>query len=229
MRKIIFDTVSTYSQMATKISVSSFGTSFIYLYLIDNLEPEVNLKLVANPEAWQGLPVILYIAIVIAVLFKIFRVYNLVFEGLGIRLRYDIRYILKPMAESAEIDETDLDQKLKKNRKALMEKCFYKYASTEREKCKIEYHYVIKAMDQLTWFGIVLEMLTLTTIALIVCIFYQSWCLVIIFSSILISLVFLAILIHNLCAKCTEKEVSQIIGDRGFRSQIIQRFNEILN
>ena len=96
-------------------------------------------------------------------------------DVLGIRSKFEIKYILLPMATllNISISEENLEKlKIKENRDDVMYGNFYKYASSDPAKTVIDRHSVTLALDQWFKFWIILKAMFFLLISGFILLFY---------------------------------------------------------
>jgi hypothetical protein len=226
-----FETIKNYSEMLNKITGYNFVAGLLLTFLLGNYIPKINDFL--NSIKWNFEIIgtnftFLNIAIpfLLATLSRIIKLHDKVSDVFRIRIKYDVETILKPLANAVAFKSDDLEKFLIKNRISLMKNCFYKYASTQEDKCEIEYHNVIMAIDQLSWYWTVIEILVLTGLGTIISLLYNSKLfivLIIVFSLLLV----INRYILKICKKYTTIEVENILENQERKNHIMNSFNAI--
>jgi len=212
--------------MLNRIALFNFFTGVVILYFLSKYVHGINI-LVEN-TSWKieiiGKNFSIFnvaIPFLIALISRIIKLHDRISDILGIRKRYDVKYILTPIAEKAGYNTND-KKKFVKNRRVLMSKLFYKYASSIEKDCIIDYHDVIMAMDQFGWYWVMIEVEFLLIIGILFSLAYRSFS----FSFDLIIILLASFLISQnvlmQCKRYTSIEVDKICND-------VNRKNEILN
>ncbi|MDP1690308.1 MAG: hypothetical protein Q8L52_03885 [bacterium] len=235
MKFDLFRAVSDYPSMLNKIATFVFIIAMLLLGFIRNHIPAVeqflapyNYKIYLNNNWTIPIGTILP-AFIIALLSRILKFHDRISDLFGIRQRFDVQNILYPMAlaVSPNLFLTQI-KLLNERRNELMVKVFYKYASGTSGKAVIDSHYITMALDQWSWYWIVLEGLTLTTITSLVLLFSGDA----ISSAILLIIVLAAGLtllpmIIKLCARYALNEIEQIISDQNRKNEIERVFRAL--
>lgn len=166
-----FTTAGDYPKMLNKIATFTFFGALLSIWLLRYEIPYLDniLKPFSVSIPIGGVSIsfgTLLPAFVIATISRFLKLHDRISDLFGIRRRFDVSEILLPMATAsgAAID-TDQIRTAKTSRKSLMYRVFYKYASGTKGKAAIDSHYIIMALDQWSWYWILLE---LTFLALLV-------------------------------------------------------------
>lgn len=114
----------------------------------------------------------LFIAIIVAVLTKMFQIHDRISDVIGLRRRFDRNNILIPLALSVGSVVTDaLRKKIAINRDKLMRPVFYKYASSRAEKPLVDKHDIEQALGMWWWFWVFVEAIAYLLVAALI-----AWC-----------------------------------------------------
>ena len=213
-----FASPTDYPEMLNKISIWTFLNSLLLTVIIGVVCPAAARLLAKYPikvDVYGGLAVpILYIVppVVIAVFARIVRLHDKVSDLFAIRESFDVFHILLPLAGAVGYP-LDLDklQLLRSKRRDLMNKTFYRYASSTEP--KIQKHLIVSALDRWSWYWILVEFLTIGLCALVLllcCGAYQSaaW-----LGTVLLAFMLLGIWGHRFCARTAHAEIREILGD----------------
>jgi hypothetical protein len=158
-----FATVGTYSEMLNKIATWTFVAALVATALVRARVPQVDTALgvfsFKVPVAGMDFPLgTLLPAFGLAVLSRVAKLHDRLSDLFGIRRRFDRQEILLPMALSVGASLTpDQIEKLETNRRGLMGEVFYRFVSSDKSKSQIDSHYVTMALDQWSWYWVVLE------------------------------------------------------------------------
>jgi hypothetical protein len=99
-----------------------------------------------------------FIAIVLAWVSHAIQLHNRLSDAFGIRNRFDRNYILLPLAVLTGVQLSPIKlNALKANRELLMEKVFYRYASSRADKPLVDKHHIERALDTWSWYWILVE------------------------------------------------------------------------
>ena len=141
--------------MLNKIAIFTCGVSIFAVWLLRHESPSVeaflaSLTLPVPIATGLAIPLgTILPAFLIALVSRIFKLHNHLSNILGIRHRFDLEAILFPLAIATSIAfPVEKVRQIKKQRKDLMYKTFYKYASSSPSKAVIETHYITMALDQ---------------------------------------------------------------------------------
>jgi hypothetical protein len=158
-----FFAINDYSSMLNRIGWATFGVWILAIFTlnqrfepIQRLLPQLNVK-VPNTE-FQVPAGVLLVAAVVAGLCRAFKLHDRLSDLLGIRRSFDVKEILLPLA-SASGATLSLNQQsaVEAKRRALMGQVFYKYVSSTLNEPAIDRHNIFMALDQWSWYWIVLE------------------------------------------------------------------------
>ncbi|MEW5870751.1 MAG: hypothetical protein AB1894_15870 [Chloroflexota bacterium] len=188
-----FSAVEDYPQMLNKISafvtLISLGCVLLLRFRITEIDNFFNGLLVQvnifdNPISLGTV----LLAVLIALISRIIKLHDRISDVMKIRYFFDIYHILIPMSLLSEANLTSNEiERIKHDRKNIMRDVFYKYA-TSGGKEVIDKHYITMALDQWTWFWILLEGSVLLVITAAISYFYKdafstSWLLFIVLVS----------------------------------------------
>jgi hypothetical protein len=175
-----FETVASYGKMLAKIGVFTFANAVGAVWMLTFVVPPIGTFLAQwslQVPLW-GIKVplgVLVVSLAWAFLSRLVKLHDRVSDVLGLRRRFDVEHILKPMAQEAGVQLSPiLETKLRRKRRDLMSAVFYKYASGGTGKAVIDDHYVTMALDQWAWFWIVLEGVVTLSLAAIVLVFTEN-------------------------------------------------------
>lgn len=235
MKLELFSTVSNYPSMLNKIATYVFMISLSLLALIRNRIPAIeqflaqyNYEIPIN-EYWQVPIGTIFPALIIALLSRILKLHDRISDLFGIRQRFDVQNILFPLAlaVSPNLFLTQI-KLLNERRTELMARVFYKYVSATPGKAVIDSHYITLALDQWSWYWIVLEGLTLTFFTSLILLFSGDATLsAILLIIVLIAGVTLLPWITKLCARYALDEIEHIIADQDRKNEIEKVFRAL--
>ena len=158
-----FGTVSSYRDMLAKIGVFAFISAVLAVSFLRQQVPSIDDVLrpysLSVPIAGVSVPLgTLVIAFSWAFVCRVIKLHDRVSDLLGIRRKFDVKHVLKPMAAVAGVDLTPRGlAALECQRKRLMNELFYRYTSSGTGRAVIDSHYITMALDQWTWFWVILE------------------------------------------------------------------------
>jgi hypothetical protein len=232
-----FTTVSDYPTMLNKIAWGNFANSIACVWILRyNITPFDSLlsKLNIPVKIFDGfsLPLgTLILAIIIALISRAIKYHDKLSDLFQIRKRFDVFHILVPLAVLSNANcSVEKIESFRSHRRNLMNNVFYKYASSSPGKAKIETHYITMALDQWSWYWMLLEAMSLYLITSILLLFYSSSILLayILLLFILVSVGCLQLLKHE-NIKYAYQELSQIIDNDSFKNEIAGVFNALPN
>lgn len=160
-----FATVKSYSEILTKIATWTFFVSLAVTVVLRLRWPLIDTALgMLSPKipiAGVELPLgTLAPAFAMALISRVTKLHDRLSDVLGIRRRFDRQEILLPLAamSGAMLTPAQLER-IDAERNNLMGQVYYAYASSDPSKSKIDPHYVTMALDQWSWYWILLEAL----------------------------------------------------------------------
>lgn len=158
-----FFAISDYSSMLNRIG---WVTLFAWILAIAALSVFVapihavlSQGLVKVPNTDVQVPAgVLGVAAILAGLSRAFKLHDRVSDLFGIRQRFDVKEILLPMAAAAGV-RLSIEQQgqVEVKRRELMGQVFYKYVSSTATAAVIDRHVITMALDQWSWYWIVVE------------------------------------------------------------------------
>ncbi|HUT35336.1 MAG TPA: hypothetical protein VNE39_17750 [Planctomycetota bacterium] len=158
-----FGTVSSYSKMLRKIGFFNFCFSLIAVMYLASRVPKLDrlLDWGSSTVTWASITIgvgAFLVAVVFTGLSRIFKLHDRVSDILGIRAAFDVHEILMPMALASGVSlPVDKVPEISRRRNDLMHRVFYKYASSDPSRTRIDPHYVTMALDQWCWYWVVVE------------------------------------------------------------------------
>lgn len=214
-----FKEIDNYQNMLSTIAWYNFVISIILITVLGLRIEQIQTFLYIIPLKYvlYDNPIFILsilISIIIAFISRIIKLHDKLSDIFSIRYLYDIKHILTPLIQGASVQITEeLKMKICRNRNQLMNNIFYKYASSTKDRCVIDFHNVTMALTQFTGLWILLEIIALLiTSAIISSIFKDfvlaAWLLVVIILSIVAGA-----LILKSCVKYTNNEVDEILSD----------------
>jgi hypothetical protein len=230
-----FASVTDYPSMLDKIGWYNFFIGVILgLFLANNL-PDFNAALgsVLTIDVLGvkiSLPLALG-AVAIAIVSRAIKLHDKISDLFNIRLNFDCEHILSPMFQNVGINvDPSLKKHIRRDRIRLMNRLFYEYASSTEDKCKIDHHNVTMALDQWSWYWILIESLVLLLTSSIICFVFQN-------SHVGYGLLLLMIIILALaqlmkeraCKKYALIEINEILEDPTRKTEVTQEATAFLN
>jgi hypothetical protein len=230
MKIPLVSVASNYPEMLNKITISTFlfGLGMTILarsqipWLDEALVTKIDIELakVVLPLG-TVLPPVLF-----ALLFRMVKLHDSISDVLKIREDFDVRVILIPMALELGVSiPASRLEKLRENRGDLMYETFYKYASGTPGKAVIDSHLITMALDQWTWYWILLEASVVAVITSLL-LFFSGVpnCAFIILALDALAVVALGTKFLRSCAHYAHREVAEILRDTTRRQEIAKVF-----
>lgn len=221
-----FKTVSGYGAMLDKIGLSTFVVSLGATWLLrHNIAPLDSAFLRFDlPLSLLGFSIPLSYALpafFLALSFRMIKMHDRISDLFGIRRRFDVQQILIPMAGEAGI-ATPLKkiERLVEERRELMNEVFYVYASSSPEKAAIDRQMITMALDQWSWYWMLLEGSVIVLVCAIVLLLAgraesAAW----LFATFILFLAFMHGLM-SLCIRYAQGEVKAITQDPARRGHV---------
>ena len=224
----------SYAAVLRQLALITFGYLCFCFWLLSELEPslktnagpliEVAFLKISIPAFW------LIFALAAALIFRLTKLHDRVSDIVGIRFRYDLKYVLLPLFSGTHIPE-DLrtSPKLFANRTKLMRAIFYKYLRPETQN-SIPAHFIELAWDSLLWYWAVVEALVITFLFTMFCLLWEAHIKSTLAYCALLLFLFIAYyLSKQSCIRHTTNEVDAILEDQGRKLEITTSINEILH
>jgi hypothetical protein len=228
-----FKAVGDYPKMLNKIALSTFAGAILAVWLLryelpalDNLLKPLSLQI--QVAGGFSLPFgTLLPAFVVAALSRIFKLHDRISDVFHIRQRFDVSEILFPMAIGSGASLTGNQiRAIKKNRESMMYKV-YKYASSTPGKAVIDSHYITLALDQWSWYWIVLEQTFLAFVLAVTFCMTARYSLAATFLGVVLVAIGVLQFIRNLCSDYALQEVEAILGDSARRLEVAEAFRAL--
>jgi hypothetical protein len=170
-----------YSHILARVWVANLltGTGAIWLLLNSSAAARAgldwaarSLTLASHPE-WTSVWFAAGIAGVVSVLSGAAKLHDRISHVLGLRQRFDVQYILKPLAEGAGIEVDDeVEAVIVRRRHILMERTFYEYTGDDR--VTIGTHLVQSALDAWGWFWVCEEAAVVLLLVLLAALWFRA-------------------------------------------------------
>jgi hypothetical protein len=228
-----FETVQNYSAMLNKIAVYTFCVALATVLLMRNQSQVVNDALAAMsfaiPLGSLTVPVgTLLPAFGMAFMSRVFKLHDRLSDVLGIRRRFDRTEILLPLAAASGATlSIDQIESIAKERNNLMGKVFYKFASSDEKKTKIDSHYVAMALDQWSWYWVVLEAMFVVAAGGVILLVLGHRGMAVMAAGVVFAGMALLEMIREFCAKYARDEIREILKVKGAPSEIRNAFNAL--
>lgn len=223
-----FTTIQSYADMLKKFSFFTFFIVSFLIFFLGNQVPELNESLNRGDVAIEVLKINvpltnIILAILITFISRAIKLHDRLSDVFGIRSRFEINHILLPMANLLDLDisEESLEKLIiKENRDDVMYGNFYKYASSDPEKTVIDRHSVTLALDQWSWFWIILKTMFFSLISGFILLFYREFFYVIV--GIVLELLLLLLLraSYRISIRLARRQVKEILDDDARKNKI---------
>jgi hypothetical protein len=228
-----FGTVSDYPSMLNKIALYTFGVSIAATAVLRWQVPAIDTALATMsfhiPIGDISIPLGTVLpAFLVAFVSRIFKLHDKISDLLGIRRRFDVKDILMPLALASGAPlSTEQIKKIKAERNSLMGEVFYKYASSSPGKAVIEQHYITLALDQWSWYWILLEMNTIIIITAIILLSAGKSTFAAILLIITLVLIWVMQGVRVSCSEYALQEVDQILEDGTRKRHVTGAFHAL--
>lgn len=228
-----FASVDNYPGMLNKIATFTFVEGCLATLLLrheykpfDQLLAPLTISI---PVGAVALPLgTLLPAFAFALLARIFKLHDRISDVLFIRHHFDICHVLLPLALLAGTQlRSEQLRTIKKQRKDLMYKVFYKYASSSPGKAQIESHYITMALDQWCWYWVVLEASFMAFVLGILFLRTGRYFPAAIFLACVLASVGILQIVGKYCADYALQELEQIVVDMDRRCAIAGEFSAL--
>ncbi len=228
-----FKAIVDYPKMVGKIALSTFAGSILAVWLLRHELPALNSCLgpLNTPIEVAGISIsfgTVLPAFVVTALSRIFKLHDRLSDIFRIRQRFDVSEILFPMAiaSGASLSGEQI-RAIRRNRKAMMDRVFYKYASSTKGKAVIDSHYITMALDQWCSYWIVLELTFLACILAGTFWIAARYSLAATSLAVVLALICVLQGIRSLCSDYALHEVEQILGDSQRRQEVAGAFRAL--
>jgi hypothetical protein len=229
----LFETVGDYPSMLNKVALFTLGSAFVIIALLRVLIPEFDAplsRLSFSVPIWGvSVPLGTFApALAIAFLSRVTKLHDRLSDLFGIRKRFDVASILFPLcAGSGGVSDPLRLSNIKLNRASLMRSTFYKYASSGPGKAVIDSHYITLALDQWSWYWILLETCALVTITGVGLLSTGRFQLGAIFLLVTLIAIWLLQVVRGYCEKYALQQVEQILSDPARKREVLEKFNAL--
>lgn len=220
----MFGMVENYSQMLNRIAIFTGITTFILALILTETTPlfqdllikfkDVQIEIMDTKVSIVH-AVIAFLALLIS---RIFKLHNIISDILKIRHKFDVQYILMPIAGEVgfALNETKI-KNMNIKRKELMVQVFYKYASSTNP--QIDKHLINKALDSWSWFWVLVESFFFALISLFLFIQYSAPATSFVAIALLLD-IFFCYLLYGKLKKAASNEIRAILALPGADADI---------
>jgi hypothetical protein len=170
-----------------------------------------------------GLPALL------AIIARTIKLHDRLSDLLRIRKNFEVNYILKPLCEDLDFNiNLKHEKKLFVQRRPLMYKVFYPYATSTEGEQKIDRHMIMMALDQWSFFWFLEEASLFLIISIILHLCFQSWLSGLILVFILIILFFLMRFSYKKSIGYARDQLDMILSDLKRKEEVRRNLHDIL-
>ena len=236
-------TVHNYSEMLNKITFWTVINLIVALTVLrthvaslDNFILFYTKDLIATTGdvfEYSGIKinlVTLSLALVLGFVIRAFKLHDKLSDLFRIRHTFDCNYILLPLAKAVgvNVDDKNCNKKIRENRKDLMYGVFYKYASSASPNNIVDNHLIWMALDQWSWYWVILEGVFIWSIVAIAIYFFgEDVNGAYVISGLVVVAIALMYLIYRECKRYTRREVREILADADCARDIRRVLREI--
>ena len=222
---IIFGQPESYSDILNRIFAATLIVGIICTFILAQVFPPFHALL----ESWsaetsivmlQGVKALyIFIPFFVAILSRILRLHNMISDLIGIRRNFDLKFILKPLAEGVGFPTGgEKWKKIKQSRKVAMTRTFYKYASFEDP--KIDVQLVRKAADRWSWFWCAVEPLIIWVMTGAILVLVGGWQQFIWVMSAIILFILLAFYNWDQLEEGAKEQVAEILNNTNWKVEV---------
>lgn len=229
---IPFTAPTNYSEMLNKIAIFTFFVSLIMTVLVSSASPTVSdflarFDIKVEVASITSIPIAYVVPpLIIALLARVIKLHDKISTLFRLRRSIDVYHILVPLAGEVGVPiGLGVLEKLKVNRYDWMEQVFYKYASSTDP--KIDPHRITMALDKLTWFWILIELLVVSFLTLILLISLGAFVYVAWLAFVLLILLGFTFPMYAACTEAAKIEVKAILSDSTRKAEIKAAFNAL--
>lgn len=173
-----FEPVHDYGSMLNRISFFNFVFALVAVallrYDIRGIETVLAVVTVAAPVFGASINLgTVAAAAAVTLLSRMFKLHDLIERPLGIRKRFDVAAILLPLcAATGGTANAGVVRDIRRRRNELMRSTFYKYATLTAANVAIDKHFITMALEQWSWYWIVLEAAAISAMTGVVFLFF---------------------------------------------------------
>ena len=221
------------ADMLAKIAVFTLASAILATMLLSVTVSTLGdaLRTWAVPIPVEGISIplgVLAVALAWTVITRLVKLHDRVSDVLGLRKRFDIQHILKPMATAVGVSLSAKQEiAMKCSRRRLMSDAFYKYASGGEGKAVIDEHYVSLALDQWAWFWIIVESMVTWALAGIILVSSAHFIAAAIVLGCVAASSLLLVLSWQASVRYAQDEIRQITQDQARQKEIAGIFNAL--
>ncbi len=163
------------------------------------------------------------IPLAVAVVSRVFLLHDRISDLLGLRRRFDIENILKPLAEGVGLPTTDANWKqIEENRDLAMTRTFYRYASFRDP--KIDGQLVRSAADRWAWFWCTIEPQIILVITGVIFVTLGAWTQLLGLLAIMWGLILISLLLWPMLRAGARSQTGEILNSDSWKIEVRSAF-----
>ena len=223
----------SYSDVLTRVFVASLTTGILCTFALASASPPVQAFLDGfKPEAEIGIlkgvkALYVLIPMAVALASRAVLLHDKISNVFGIRERFDLNYILRPLAEGVDLLPTAENgwNYIEGNRKRAMARTFYPYCSFLEP--KIDKQLVRTAADRWAWFWSAVEPQAILGLAGIGFIAVGAWEYLLIVALFSVALLLIARSLLPKLRSSAQAQVDEILHNGAWRAEVRRVFVEL--
>jgi len=228
-----FSAATDYPSMLRKIAAYHFAiATFVVLFLwwqVPELAKAADRVPFTVEVRGNKFPfIVILVSLLTAFISRTIKFHDRLSDLFGIRQGFDVHSILIPMALAVGVQvSVPKIKSMFEKRKELMAKTFYAYASSGPEKAVIDRHYITIALDQWSWYWIVLEGTGLLLVGSVVLAVFGKFAAAYVLGGAAVLGFWLLSAIRSQCARYALQQVELIVDDSERCAAIARHFGAI--
>ncbi len=174
--------------------------------------------------------VIFGLALILGFIARAIKLHDKLSDLFRIRHTFDCNYILLPLAKGVGInaDDKEFKKTIRSKRKDIIYDVFYKYASSTRTDNIVDTHLITMALDQWSWYWVILEGVFIWSIvAIAVYYFGEDTNAPHVISIAVLGAITFMYFIYRGCKRYTKREVQEILANANCAREIGKVFRAI--
>jgi hypothetical protein len=236
----VFLSPTNYSEMLKKLGSFLFYETWLATFFLRQIEPigAFFRSIESSPPVLSVISLIpgydklnltgLVIALFVAGVSYAAQLHDRISDLFGIRHRFDLNYILLPLAQRVRKRATPrLREAMSANRDPLMRAVFYRYASSRSDKVIVDKHDIERALDGWSWYWILIEAMPLTLVGGIASAIFGARGEAVGFFGVFICLLFLAWLFNFKLRRLALPQIDTIAADTKASAAVKKEFDAL--
>ncbi len=228
-----FFAITNYSSMLNRVGWATLAAWVLALLTLNQSFAPIRERLpqaaVKVPGTDFEVPLgVLLIAICLAVLCRALKLHDLLSDLFGIRRRFDVKEILLPMAAAAGVSLSfDQQAAVEKQRRDLIGQVFYRYVSSTAAQPAIDPHNITIALDQWSWYWIILEVAAVAFVTAAVSVLFGSYALAYWLVAGILAAVWLLQYLRTRSIRYAQDQVKLILMDSSRKDAVAKAFRAL--